>query len=287
VDRAAHRRADSAWLTAAWEDALVLVVDEGGGALVEEVDGDPVLVLLAGRAVGEPVPETERWFLGEDGDGAYFAVPGVLPELPGARRVTLREVGAELDDRDAGLFVAAVALLQWHRSHPHAPRTGASTEPRAGGWAREAVDGSGMVFPRTDPAMIVLVHDGVPGPTGRCLLGRQPVWPPRRYSCLAGFVEPGESAEMAVEREVAEEAGIRVRDVRYVTSQPWPFPGSLMLGFTALGDPGEPLVLGDEELEDARWFSRDDLRGKGEEPAPLLPPPASIAHHLITRWLDA
>lgn len=289
VDRAAHHRTDRSWLAAAWPTARVLVVDPDGGALVtgggppgsEDTGGGPALVLVD----PDRAPAGERLFLGEDGGEAYFAVVGALPDVAGARRATLREVGADLGDRDAGLLVAAVALDQWHRAHLHSPRTGAATEVRSGGWVREAVDGSGSLFPRTDPAMIVLVHDGVAGPAGRCLLGRQPVWPPGRYSCLAGFVEPGESAEMSVEREVAEEAGVRVRSVQYVASQPWPFPGSLMLGFSALADADQPIVLVDDELEDARWFTRDDLRGKGAEPAPLLPPPASIAHHLITGWL--
>jgi NAD+ diphosphatase len=136
----------------------------------------------------------------------------------------------------------------------------------------------------------MLVSDGVPGPAGKALFGRQAVWPAGRYSTLAGFVEPGESAEMAVAREVAEETGVTVTDVRYVASQPWPFPGSLMLGFTALADPAQEVVVDEVELEDARWFTRAEVlaarEDSGGEPGMLLPMRSSIAYHLISRWLD-
>jgi NAD+ diphosphatase len=134
-------------------------------------------------------------------------------------------------------------------------------------------------FPRTDPVVIMLVTDG-----DRCLLGRQPVWPPRRYSCLAGFVEPGESLEDAVVREVCEEAGLRVDRVTYRSSQPWPFPSSLMLGFTADYAGGE-LSFDDDELEDVRWFEREELRAGAASGHVLLPPPVAIAHRLIGEWL--
>jgi NAD+ diphosphatase len=147
------------------------------------------------------------------------------------------------------------------------------------GWVRRcAADGSDH-FPRTDSAIIVLVHDG----EDRCLLGRQPSWPRGRYSTLAGFVEPGESLEHAVVREVREEAGVVVGDVVYRGSQPWPFPASLMVGFEARVVSGEAKVS-DDELEDVRWFTRDELR-RNEQRTPGLPPPASIAHWLITGWL--
>jgi NAD+ diphosphatase len=168
-------------------------------------------------------------------------------------------------------------LGNWHASHRRCPRCGEATEVVDGGWVRRCpADGSDH-FPRTDPAVIVLVHDGA----DRCLLGRQPTWPRGRYSTLAGFVEPGESLEQAVVREIREESSVTVGDVVYRGSQPWPFPASLMLGFEARVTDGTAAV-GDDELEDVRWFSRADLR-RGE---PMLPPPASIAHWLITSWLD-
>ena len=268
-DRAAERRRDPEWLATAWVDGRLLVVDEERRAVV----GDDGLVL---------VPTTDRpaagYFLGIDDDGvAVFAAVGELPRSLGARPMTLRDVGALLPARDAGLLVAAVALANWHATHTRCPRCGEPTEVADGGWVRRCpADGSDH-FPRTDPAVIVLVHDGA----DRCLLGRQPSWPPGRYSTLAGFVEPGESLEHAVVREIAEESGVVVDDVVYRGSQPWPFPASLMLGFEARAV-GGTLGSGDDELEDVAWFSRDDLRAG----RPLLPPPASIAHWLIATWLD-
>jgi NAD+ diphosphatase len=282
VDRAAHRRTDAEWLSSAWDGAQVLVLDDTGRAAV--ADGSLVLVPAA------QAPEGERLFLGEEDGAAYFAVRGPLPQVDGAEPASLRDCGADLDDRDAGLFAAAVGLANWHDAHRYSPRTGAETTIRDAGWVREAVDGSGNMWPRTDPAVIMLVSDGVQGPAGRALFGRQAVWPEGRYSTLAGFVEPGESAEMAVAREVAEETGVTVSDIRYVASQPWPFPGSLMLGFTAAADPAQPVVVDRTELEDARWFARAEVREtRGDatrEPRILLPMRTSIAYHLITRWLD-
>jgi NAD+ diphosphatase len=189
----------------------------------------------------------------------------------------LREVGAVLDDRDAGLLVHAVGLANWHAAHQHCPRCGAPTEVVAGGSVRRCPADSSEHFPRTDPAVIVLVTDGA----DRCVLGRQASWPAGRYSTLAGFVEPGESAEQAVAREVAEESGVRVHAVRYQGSQPWPFPSSLMLGFRAECDASAVPEARDGELEDCRWFSRAEVQDSA-----LLPPPLSIAHSLIAGWLS-
>jgi NAD+ diphosphatase len=277
VDRAAHRRTDAEWLTEAWDDALVLVLDGHGNA---EIGDDGLVLVPAGEA-----PEGERLFLGEDAGQAFFAIRGTLPGR--GTPSSLRDCGADLDDRDAGLFVTAVGLANWHDAHLYSPRTGAPTTVRDGGWVREAVDGSGQMWPRTDPAVIMLVSDGRPGPEGKALFGRQGAWPEGRYSTLAGFVEPGESAEMAVAREVAEETGVTASGIRYVASQPWPFPGSLMLGFTALADPAQEVVVDPTELEDARWFTRAEIRARrAEESRVRLPMRTSIAYHLITGWLD-
>ena len=269
LDRAAHHRRDSAWLAEAWQNARLLLVDDERRAVADE-DG-LMLVNTDGH-------DGERFFLGVDEGGtSYWAAVGELPRKLGARPVTIRDVGSTLSDRDAGLYATAVALANWHANHRRCPRCGEPTEPVHGGWVRRcAADGSEH-FPRTDPAVIVLVHDGA----DRCLLGRQPVWPPDRYSTLAGFVEPGESLEQAVAREIEEESGAIVDDIVYRGSQPWPFPASLMLGFEARAIGGD-IGVGDDELEDVRWFSRDDIRGG----RPLLPPPASIAHWLITGWLE-
>jgi NAD+ diphosphatase len=270
VDRDAEARTSGEDLASAWEQALVLVVDDQARALVDGTS----LVLVPGAEA----PEGERLYLGRLGDQPFFAVLADLPRRLGARPMGLREVGAVLDDRDAGLLVHAVALRNWHATHPRCPRCGAPTRADQGGAVRVCDDDGSLHFPRTDPAVIVLVTDGA----DRCVLGRQPVWPPGRYSTLAGFVEPGESAEQAVVREIAEESGLVVRDVVYRASQPWPFPSSLMLGFRAVCDATAVPVTSDGELEDVRWFSRDELRSG----AAVLPPEVSIARALVDEWLD-
>ncbi|WP_249714037.1 NAD(+) diphosphatase [Rhizomonospora bruguierae] len=289
LNRAAHRRTDEAWLAEAYKRGLVLVVDiaAGGRALIGEADNGLVL-LDADQAPA--VPPAERMFLGlVDGDTPVFAVVGEVAERSGLRPADLRQAGHLLSDRDLGLLTTAAALGHWHARHPFSSQTGLPTTPTDGGWVRQDPE-AGTTWPRTDPAMIVLVHDGVPGPEGRCLLGNNATWPAgwrRRYSCLAGFVEPGESAEAAVAREVEEEVGIPVRAITYAGSQAWPFPGSLMLGFFALADPDTPLRLDPAEIADARWFTRREmsevLAGTPEAPF-TLSMSASIAYYLITRW---
>jgi len=279
VDRDAVLREDPAALEAAWHDAKVLVVEDTSALVMDE--DRPRLVLLDSAAA----PDGERIYLGRDADGPVFAVAAPLGRRLGARRLGLREVGALLDDRDAGILTHAVALANWHATHRRCPRCGAPTEPIRGGSVRRCTEDGTDHFPRTDPAVIMLVHDG----GDRCVLGRQAIWPPGRFSTIAGFVEPGESAEQAVIREVAEETGIACWDVEYVDSQPWPFPASLMLGFTARCDPdAEPHPV-DGELEEARWFSKDELRGAATWGAAggsvQLPSTVSIAHLLITRWV--
>jgi NAD+ diphosphatase len=272
VDRDAATRDDPAALEQAWSGAQVLVVDDGR-ALVS--DDRPELLLVDAA----DAPDGDRLYLGRDEAATYFAVAGRLPRRIGARPQGLREVGALLGDRDAGLLVHAVGLTNWHATHTHCPRCGAATESVQGGAVRRCTADGSEHFPRTDPAVIMLVTDGA----DRCVLGRQAVWPPGRYSTLAGFVEPGESAEQAVAREVVEETGIVVRDVVYRDSQPWPFPASLMLGFRAVCDGDAEPHARDGELEDARWFDKDELRGQS---GTLLPTPVSIAWRLITDWIE-
>ncbi|MFC0096503.1 NAD(+) diphosphatase [Micromonospora marina] len=299
LDRAAHRRTDPGWLTEAWERARVLVLDSAaeGRALVRGAATPPELVLIGPGELAE-VPRSVPMFLGVEPDGVpVFAVDGPLPALPDTRPVHLREVGHLMTDRDAGLFTTALALLNWHLRHGFSSTTGKPTSVDEAGWSRIDPDG-GRVWPRTDPAMIVLVHDGVDGPEGRCLLGNNAAWPRtpgrRRYSCLAGYVEPGESAEAAVLREVREEVGVPVEEIAYVGSQPWPFPGSLMLGFLARADADAPIRVDLAEIAHARWFTRREVGAAlADEPVPVgegdrlvLPPPSSIALFLVHRWLD-
>ena len=223
--------------------------------------------------------------MGRDGDGViYFGVNGELPLAgPGVRAVSLREVGTLLGDRDAGLFTHAVALANWHDTHTHCPLDGTPTVPAPGGHSAICPKDGSEHFPRTDPAVIMLVTD----PDDRCLLARNAAWPGRRVSILAGFVDPGESAEHAVIREVAEETGIKVNNVRYVGSQPWPMPRSLMLGFRADAPAGQVIAVDHDELAEANWFSRDELLAAIKAREIALPPSVSIARHIIEAWFGA
>ncbi len=282
VDRSAHLRSDSEWLDAAWADpgTRVLVVEHGRALC--SIDDREARLWFVSPAEG---PGGVRFLLGVDHEGvAYFGVAGPLPELrepdeDGVRPVPLREAGPLLSDRDAGLMTHAVALANWHETFTHCPRCGSPTDPISSGHARKCpVDGSEH-FPRVDPAMIVLVTD----PDDRCLLARNALWPERRVSILAGFVEAGESAEQAVAREVHEETAVVVSTVRYLGSQPWPMPQSLMLGFRAEAT-GVDIRVDANEIAEARWYSRDDLRAAVANGELLLPPPISIAHRIIESW---
>jgi NAD+ diphosphatase len=285
-DRVAHRRSDRAWLAAAWANpqTRVLVV-ENGTMLVR--DGRALVLVAPAEA-----PEGDRLLLGEDDGTVYFAVAGPLPEVgkeigrevgrevgrEGVRRAGLREVGHVLDDRDAGLAAHGVALANWHATHPRCARCGALTEVAAAGYLRRCPADGSEHFPRTDPAVIMAVID----PRDRILLGRQPAWPDRRFSTLAGFVEPGESLEAAVRREVLEEIGVRVGEVTYAGSQPWPFPSSLMVGFYARAETTD-LVL-DDEISEARWWRREELRTALAAGDVIMPTPISISRRLIEGW---
>ena len=265
--------------------------DPTGGRPVRvlTVDGNRTVPVAEGpdgpRLVWDEQPELPLGavFLGEADGVPYAAVRGERSLTVNGRSVDswtgLREVGADRADRDAGLLVEAIGILEWHERNRFSPLSGAATTIERHGWVQRDPTTGTEVFPRTDPAVIMLVHDG----GDRVVLGRQAVWPPGRFSILAGFVEPGESAEAAVAREVAEEVGLRVRDIRYVGSQPWPFPQSLMLGFVARADGDDELRLDPDEIEEARWFTRAELRA-GEGPR-ALPPPVSIARHILDRWI--
>jgi NAD+ diphosphatase len=289
LDRASQLRADPIWLAEAWNRGRVLVIEDGKAL----VAGESLVFVRP-----EDAPEGQRLFLGVDPGGTpYFAVVARLPPTRSddfARPYGIREVGHILNDFEAGLLMTAVALANWHARHGYSPLNGRPTTMRQGGWVR--VDEAGVeMWPRTDPAVIMLVHDGEPGEDGLCLLGSNAAWSRGRvgalprFSCLAGFVEPGESAEQAVLREVAEEVGIRVADLQYIASQPWPYPGSLMLGFHAIGDPDDQLNLDPTEISDARWFTRAQVRAaEAEEPDAGfgVANPSSIAHFLIMKWVD-
>ena len=278
VDRATHRRNDTEWVAAAWADprTRVLVVNDSR-ALVRS-DGDELeLVLLS---PGE-APEGTRFLLGVDDDGiVYFGVSG---ELGDGNAMSLRQVGAVLSDHDAGLLTHAVALAYWHDTHTHCPRCGTATIPASAGHLTTCpLDGTEH-FPRLDPAVIMLVTD----PDDRCLLARNALWPKGRMSVLAGFVEPGESVEQAVAREVFEEAAIIVGQIRYLGSQPWPMPRSLMLGFQAMAAGGQRITVDDDEIGEARWFTREEMRASIDSGELGIAPTSSIARRLIEYWYGA
>jgi NAD+ diphosphatase len=273
LDRAGPHRRDEAWLAARLAEPATRVVAASAAGVI--VAGDRPRMF----AVGALPDGVELVLLGVDGDGhAVFAAdPG--DELPGERR-GLRDLAPILSQAEGGMVAHAVGLLNWHRRHRFCANCGAPSEAREAGHVRVCPACGTQHHPRTDPVVIMLVTDG-----DRALLGRQASWPTGRYSALAGFVEPGESLEEAVAREVLEESGVEIGLPRYVSSQPWPFPMSLMLGFVAPWRAGEPRI-GDEELEEVRWFSRDEVLAAAEDRGGLrLPPPLAIARRLLDGWL--
>jgi NAD+ diphosphatase len=312
LDRAGdERRRDADWVAEqrAHPGARALIAADAGVFM----DGDRLV-----RVPLAELPSPDPVLLGLDADGPLYAVdldapseqrpapliaagrpPGSsaepLPAADGPRPVALREAVAVLPRHEGGLLAYVASLLNWHRRHPFCAACGATSAPGEAGLVRICPRCGTSHHPRTDPVVIMLVTDG-----DRLLLGRAPSWPPRRYSALAGFVEPGETLEEAVAREIAEESGVQVGAPRYVSSQPWPFPSSLMVGFIAPWEAGEP-APGEADVEDVRWFSRDevaaaaaeDIDGWGGRPDPadpdatslLLPPRLAIARRLIEHWL--
>jgi NAD+ diphosphatase len=282
LDRAGLRRRDPELLPFLLKDPLTRVVAlvDGRAQVIESERGAALLL----RSPEEGDANRLTVFLGQDaGDTAYVGVVGEVQDLPGTGRWrTLREVGVLLSDRDAGLFATVQGLANWHASHTHCSTCGAITEPDQAGWVRRCTQDGTEHYPRTDPAVIMAVTDA----TDRLLLARSPHWPQGRLSVLAGFVEPGESLEAAVAREVFEEVGVAVEQVRYLGNQPWPFPSSLMLGFTALAvDP--TLHLDQEEIVEAVWVSRAELGEMVLAGRFGISPTVSIARRMIEHWYGA
>ncbi|MGW1679977.1 NAD(+) diphosphatase [Saccharopolyspora sp. NPDC002376] len=263
-----------------WATGNVVLVDAKGRT---QIDASSRLVAHPTGDFGER-PAPGAVLLGVEGEVSYWALRSDHDGAQDGWR-DLRTGGALLNDTDAGLFTTAVGLLSWHDNARYCAVCGAATTRVSAGWARRCTGCEREEYPRTDPAVICLVHDG----EDRVLLARQPNWPAERYSVLAGFVEVGESLEACVAREIAEEVGVAVDEVRYLGSQPWPFPRSLMLGFAAIADPSAPLVPADGEIEEARWMHRDTvlaaLQAEGGAVDGLrLPPSVSIAHRMIRGW---
>jgi NAD+ diphosphatase len=283
LDRRAEARLRHDWLAEARSDPATryLAMRTGAALTLHPAEGDPArIAFLSGddpRVMAAVNPEHSVLL------GWFRECRCVLVELsadapvhePQERLAELRPLANELAPAEAGLVAYARALHLWHTSHRYCGRCGAPTRSERAGHMRRCTDCDAQSFPRLDPAIIVLVHDGE-----RALLGRQASWQPNRYSTIAGFVEPGESLEDAVRREVAEETGITAHSITYHSSQPWPFPASLMLGFIARGEHAPP-QLNDGELEDARWLTRTQIK----DGVVQLPPLESISRRLIDHWL--
>ncbi len=291
ADRADQLRTDVEAAAAGWAEAALLRIDARNQVLV----ADGRVVLGAAIEVADR-PPPEAVFLGRLDDGRHvWAIRGPLPAPADtdvkAHVVDLRRGGQRLDDISAQLVSSATALLNWHDNARFSAVDGSPTKPARHGWARLNPLTGQEEFPRIDPAVICLVHDG----GDRAVLARQTVWPHRMFSLLAGFVEAGESFELCVVREIREEIGLTVRDVRYLGSQPWPFPRSLMVGFHAIADPTEPFSFNDGEIAEAAWFTRAEVRAalaagdwtSGSNSHLLLPASISIARQIIESWVMA
>jgi NAD+ diphosphatase len=282
LDRAADRRRDAEWLEKAWAAADTQVALVTADKLAVTADRTALRLVPPAAA-----PDGVRIFLGIDwaegagqtADGrAVFAV--LVAGEPDESYAGLREVGGLLDDREAGIAVNVVGLANWHAVHTHCANCGEHTEVADAGHVRHCPNCGLNHFPRSDPAIIVLVTDD----QDRALLGRNEAWPEGRYSTLAGFVEPGESLEAAVRREVFEESGVVIgEDIQYAGSQPWPLPSSLMLGFYAKAT-GYAINVDQDEIAEAKWFSRDDLAALVEAGTMALPGNISISRRLIEGW---
>ncbi|MCG5239204.1 NAD(+) diphosphatase [Azospirillum doebereinerae] len=288
LDRAALRRKNEDWLTQAWlsPDARVLPVWQTRSFVTGPADAARAVLVPPGAGLeGVPI------FLGLLGEDPIFAVdlsiaesPESLPGLEGLGRFEdLRAVGPLMPEGEGALCAYARGMAWWNARHRFCGVCGAPAASAEAGHVRICTDPACAThhFPRTDPAVIMLVHDG-----DRVVLGRQSRFPPGMHSVLAGFVEPGESLEETVAREVMEEVGLSVTDVRYQSSQPWPFPSSLMLGFTARATSFD-IETGQDELESAQWYDRAFLRDHSPSEAFRLPRRDSIAHRLLAEWIAA
>ena len=290
LDRASELRSDEAALDRLWSAAKIIRVSDSklasDGKSLQFLNAAEVLKLISAHIF----TSGDKYFLGIDSatQVAYFAwdcdeVGKSAGDKSSEGLASLRELGATLDEFHLGISMHAIALSNWHRSHPHCSKCGALTESALGGSVRVCVKDQSQHHPRTDSAVIVLVKDK----EDRILLGHQPIWPDGRFSTFAGFLEPGETFEQCVSREVFEESGVSVSKINYLGSQPWPFPASIMIAFEAVIDDPSAARPDGEEIVEVRWYSRAQLRTEMEDGSLLLPPIISVARKMIERWFGA
>ena len=287
LDRASELRSDEAALDRLWSAAKIIRVSNSKLA----TDGKSLLFLSATEVeeliASKVFTSGDKYFLGIDPASkvAYFAwdcdeVSLSAGETSTEGLASLRELGGTLDEFELGISMQATALSNWHRSHPHCSKCGAETKSTLGGSVRVCVKDQSQHHPRTDSAVIVLVKDK----DDRILLGHQPIWPDGRFSTFAGFLEPGETFEQCVEREVFEESGVKVNEIKYLGSQPWPFPASIMIAFSAVVDDPSTAKADGVEITEVRWFSRAELKSSVADGSLLLPPTISVARKMIAMW---
>ena len=271
-----------------WSNAKILHLSEGRIASI----GSEITFLSANEVASKIssglFAEGSRYFLGLDIESRepFFAwdtqwVEELSDEEKAVGFSTVREIGALLAEQELELGLHALALSNWHRAHPRCPKCGGATRVDLGGAARFCEADQSQHHPRTDSAVIVLVKDR----QDRILLGHHPIWPEGRFSTFAGFLEPGETFEQCVAREVLEESAVRVSELKYLGSQPWPFPASIMIAFEAVTDNPDDARGDGQEITEVRWFSRAELKAAAADRSLLLPPSISVARKMIERWL--
>ncbi len=288
IDRAGELRVNQETLDQLWQRAQILQIAEGRIAAV-----DTALTLISAQDVAAHIAahtftEGSRYFLGLDLEtkAPFFAwdtewVGTIADEVKEVGFSTVREIGSLLSEQELEISFHAMGLSNWHRAHPRCPRCGGATRVDLGGAARTCDADGSQHHPRTDSAVIVLIKDR----SDRILLGHQPIWPEGRFSTFAGFLEPGETFEQCVAREVLEESAVVVTELKYLGSQPWPFPASIMIAFEAVTDNPERAQGDGQEITEVKWFSRAELKAAAEDGSLLLPPSISVARKMIERWL--
>ena len=288
IDRAGELRVNQETLDQLWQRAQILQIAEGRIAAV-----DTALTLISAQDVAAHIAahtftEGSRYFLGLDLEtkAPFFAwdtewVGSIDDEVKEVGFSTVREIGSLLSEQELEISLHAMGLSNWHRAHPRCPRCGGATRVDLGGAARTCDADGSQHHPRTDSAVIVLVKDR----SDRILLGHQPIWPEGRFSTFAGFLEPGETFEQCVAREVLEESAVVVTELKYLGSQPWPFPASIMISFEAVTDNPERAQGDGQEITEVKWFTRAQLMAAAKDGSLLLPPSISVARKMIERWL--